>query len=265
MCFLKIGDRAAGAIKSGGTTRRAAKMVICDMDHPDIEDFINWKVIEEQKVAALVAGSKVHREHLNAILAAIRAWDGAEPTPSTPRPTPTLKAAIRAAKKVHLPETYIEARAAARRAGRDRDRLQDLRHRLGLEAYFTVSGQNSNNSVRVTNAFMKAVREDGRLGRSTRRTDGKVGPKTVKARDLWEQIAYAAWACADPGVQFDDTINDWHTCPEDGPINASNPCSEYMFLDDTACNLASLNLLTFLHRTAASTSAPTSTPPGSGR
>ena len=112
------------------------------------------------------------------------------------------------------------------------------------DAYLTVSGQNSNNSVRVTDAFLKAVREDGDWD-LTRRTDGKVA-KTVKARDLWEKVGLAAWACADPGVQFHDTINAWHTCPEDGPIRASNPCSEYMFLDDTACNLASMNLLTFL-------------------
>ena len=131
------------------------------------------------------------------------------------------------------------------------------------DAYLTVSGQNSNNSVRVTDAFLKAVREDADW-ELIRRTDGKVA-KTVKARDLWEQIGHAAWACADPGVQFHDTINAWHTCPEDGPIRGSNPCSEYMFLDDTACNLASMNLLDLPARTAASTPRPTSTPPGSGR
>jgi ribonucleoside-diphosphate reductase alpha chain len=177
MSFLRVGDRAAGAIKSGGTTRRAAKMVIVDVDHPDVEKFINWKVDEEKKVAALIA------------------------------------------------------------AGYPSD--------FKGEAYATVSGQNSNNSVRVSEAFLEAVDrdEDWHL---RWRTDPSHISKTVKARDLWRQIAEAAWQCADPGLQFDTTINDWHTCPEAGRINASNPCSEYMFLDNTACNLASLNLLKFL-------------------
>jgi ribonucleoside-diphosphate reductase alpha chain len=177
MSFLRVGDRAAGAIKSGGTTRRAAKMVIVDVEHPDVEKFINWKVDEEKKVAALIA------------------------------------------------------------AGYSSD--------FNGEAYATVSGQNSNNSVRVSEAFLEAVDrdEDWQL---RWRTDPSHVSKTVRARDLWRQIAEAAWQCADPGLQFDTTINDWHTCPEAGRINASNPCSEYMFLDNTACNLASLNLLKFL-------------------
>lgn len=175
MSWLKIGDRAAGAVKSGGTTRRAAKMVILDLDHPDIETFINWKVEEEKKVAALMAAG--------------------------------------------YPSDYEG------------------------EAYQTVSGQNSNNSVRVPHKFMDTLARDGSWN-MTWRTDGTVC-KTVKARDLWNQIAYAAWRCADPGVQYDGVINDWHTCPESGRINGSNPCSEYMFLDNTACNLASLNLAHF--------------------
>ncbi len=244
MSFLKIGDRAAGAIKSGGTTRRAAKMVICDMDHPDIEDFIDWKVIEEQKVAALVAGSKVHRERLAAVLDAIRGWDGTGDDAFDPTANPALKAAIRAAKRNHVPEGYVKRVIQQARSGE-----ADLDFRVydadwDSEAYLTVSGQNSNNSVRVTDAFLAAVRADADW-RLVRRTDGKIA-KVVKARDLWDRIGHAAWACADPGVQFHDTINAWHTCPADGPIRASNPCSEYMFLDDTACNLASLNLLTFL-------------------
>ena len=185
MSFLKIGDRAAGAIKSGGTTRRAAKMVCLDLDHPDIEDFINWKVNEEKKVAALA------------------------------------------------------------KSGYDTD--------FNGEAYLTVSGQNSNNSLRVAHEFFEAVAKDGDWNlywRTELRRAAEEGRlpspcKTLKAKALWDQIGYAAWACADPGVQYDTTINDWHTCPADGRINASNPCSEYMFLDDTACNLASLNLLTF--------------------
>jgi len=175
MSFLKIGDRAAGAIKSGGTTRRAAKMVILDIDHPDIEVFINWKKIEEEKVRALIA------------------------------------------------------------AGYPSD--------FNGEAYQTVSGQNSNNSVRVSEQFLRAVAEDGDW-ELTARTDGSV-MKTVKARDLWRQIAEAAWACADPGVQFDTTINQWHTSPAGGKINATNPCAEFVYLDNTACNLASLNLVSF--------------------
>ncbi|MCB1353024.1 MAG: vitamin B12-dependent ribonucleotide reductase [Rhodobacteraceae bacterium] len=244
MSFLKIGDRAAGAIKSGGTTRRAAKMVICEMDHPDIEDFITWKVVEEQKVAALVAGSKIHRERLASILEAIRAWDGAEQDAFDPKANAGLKSAIRAAKKVHVPEAYIKRVLQQAEQGGEDLEFRTYDTDWDSEAYLTVSGQNSNNSVRVTDAFLKAVREDSDW-QLTRRTDGTVA-RTVKARELWEKVGTAAWACADPGVQFHDTINAWHTCPEDGPIRASNPCSEYMFLDDTACNLASMNLLTFL-------------------
>ena len=175
MSFLKIGDRAAGAIKSGGTTRRAAKMVILDLDHPDIEDFIEWKAIEEDKARALIA------------------------------------------------------------AGYPAD--------FNGEAYATVSGQNSNNSVKVPTEFLTAIEEDGDWDLIAR-TDGSV-MKTVKARDLWNKIADAAWRCADPGVQYDTTINEWHTSPMGGKIRASNPCSEYLFLDNTACNLASLNLVKF--------------------
>src|SRR3989338_4105608 len=185
MSFLKIGDRAAAAIKSGGTTRRAAKMVCLDADHPDIEEFINWKVNEEKKVAALAL------------------------------------------------------------SGYDTD--------YNGEAYLTVSGQNSNNSIRIAHEFLEGVEKDGewnlfwRTERKKAKLEGREPKpcKTLKARALWDEVGYAAWACADPGVQYDTNINDWHTCPEDGRINASNPCSEYMFLDNTACNLASLNLLKF--------------------
>ncbi|MEM9050390.1 MAG: vitamin B12-dependent ribonucleotide reductase [Pseudomonadota bacterium] len=242
MSFLKIGDRAAGAIKSGGTTRRAAKMVICDMDHPDIEAFIDWKMREEQKVASLVAGSKAHEKHLNAIFAAIRGWDGAKPT--EPAENPALKSAIRSAKRAMIPENVIKRVLQYAQQGFDSIAFPVLDSDWDGEAYLTVSGQNSNNSVRLTDAFLKAVREDADWN-LVRRTDGKIA-KTVKARDLWDKIGHAAWACADPGVQFHDTINDWHTCPAGGEIRASNPCSEYMFLDDTACNLASMNLLAFL-------------------
>ncbi|RCW88802.1 vitamin B12-dependent ribonucleotide reductase [Paracoccus lutimaris] len=243
MGFLKIGDRAAGAIKSGGTTRRAAKMVICDMDHPDIEQFINWKVIEEQKVASLVAGSKMHEQKLNEIFAAIRGWDGSIEDATDPTRNAALKSAIRAAKRAMIPETYVNRVLQYARQGFDSIEFPTYDTDWDSEAYISVSGQNSNNSVRVTDSFLRAVRED-MPWELVRRTDGKIA-RTVSARELWDQIGHAAWACADPGIQFHDTVNAWHTCPEDGAIRGSNPCSEYMFLDDTACNLASMNLLRF--------------------
>lgn len=243
MGFLKIGDRSAGAIKSGGTTRRAAKMVIIDMDHPDVEEFVNWKVIEEQKVASLVAGSKAHELRLNEIFTAIRTWDGSAEDSVDPAKNPALKAAIKSAKKAMIPDTYTNRILQYAKQGFTSIEFPTYDVDWDSEAYVTVSGQNSNNSVRVTDAFLTAVKnnEDWAL---IRRTDGKVA-KTLKARDLWDQVGHAAWACADPGIQFHDTVNAWHTCPEDGAIRGSNPCSEYMFLDDTACNLASMNLLTF--------------------
>ncbi len=190
MSWLKIGDRAAGAIKSGGTTRRAAKMVCLNLDHPDIEKFINWKAREELKVAALVEGMK----HLDGDKKAI-------------------------AEELGLILTYD----------------------FNGEAYYTVSGQNANNSVRIPDEFFEAL-DAGKGWDLTSRTTGEVA-RTVDASELWGQLCRAAWRCADPGVQYDSTINAWHTCPASGRINASNPCSEYMFLDNTACNLASINLL----------------------
>ncbi|MFW2541941.1 vitamin B12-dependent ribonucleotide reductase [Primorskyibacter sp. 2E107] len=243
MGFLKIGDRAAGAIKSGGTTRRAAKMVICDVDHPDIEEFINWKVIEEQKVASIVAGSKMHEKMLNGIFAAIKVWDGAEADAYDPKKNEALKGAIRAAKGVMIPETYIKRVLDYAKQGYASIEFPTYDTDWDSEAYASVSGQNSNNSIRVTDAFLQAVKED-KPWELLRRTDGAVA-KTISAKELWDQVGHAAWACADPGIQFHDTVNAWHTCPEDGEIRGSNPCSEYMFLDDTACNLASMNLLTF--------------------
>ncbi len=243
MSFLKIGDRAAGAIKSGGTTRRAAKMVVIDIDHPDIEEYINWKVKEEQKVAALVTGSKVVSKHLKLIMKAAVNCDGSGDDCFDVTKNPALKREVRAAKKALVPENYIYRVIQFAKQG-----YTDLDFPIydtdwDSEAYLTVSGQNSNNSVRVTDDFLKAVETDGDWS-LTARKDGKV-TKTLKARDLWEQVGYAAWASADPGIQYHTTINEWHTSPEAGPINASNPCSEYMFLDDTACNLASVNLLPY--------------------
>ncbi|MBT4566434.1 MAG: vitamin B12-dependent ribonucleotide reductase [Marinovum sp.] len=244
MGFLKIGDRAAGAIKSGGTTRRAAKMVICDADHPDIESFIGWKVKEEQKVASIVAGSKMHEEKLNEIFSAIRAWDGSSEDSVNSSKNPSLKTAIRGAKKVAIPETYVKRVLDYAKQGYSSIEFPTYDTDWDSEAYASVSGQNSNNSIRVTDAFLKAVEADDDW-ELIRRTDGSVA-KTIKARKLWEDVGHAAWACADPGIQYHDTVNAWHTCPEDGEIRGSNPCSEYMFLDDTACNLASMNLLSFL-------------------
>ncbi len=243
MSFLKIGDRAAGAIKSGGTTRRAAKMVTVDLDHPDIEGYIDWKVIEEQKVAALVAGSKLADRHLNAVMRACAAATDIGEARFDPQKNPGLRQAIRGARRAMIPENFIQRVLQFARQGFTRIDFRTYDTDWDSEAYLTVSGQNSNNSVRISNGFIRAVETDVDW-KLIRRTDGKVH-KTLKARALWDKIAYAAWACADPGVQFDTTINEWHTCPNSGRINASNPCSEYMFLDDTACNLASLNLLTF--------------------
>ncbi|MFT5423481.1 MAG: ribonucleoside-diphosphate reductase alpha chain, partial [Phycisphaerales bacterium] len=205
MSWLKIGDRAAGAIKSGGTTRRAAKMVCLDMDHPDIKTFVNWKVREEIKVAAMVEG--------------LKAISGEKSSPA------------------------------------DRETVGETCERLGLEldydfngeSYQTVSGQNSNNSVRIPDSFFDAV-DNGAMWQTLARTTGAVVSE-FPAAELWDDVAYAAWRCADPGVQYDTTINAWHTCPAGGRINASNPCSEYMFLDNTACNLASLNVMKFYDST----------------
>ncbi len=243
MSFLKIGDRAAGAIKSGGTTRRAAKMVVVDADHPDIESFIDWKVKEERKVAALAAGSKVVKRHLKAILKACLNCEGSGDDCFTIEKNPVLKREVKAARRDDVPDGVIKQVIQYARQGYTKIDFEEYDTDWESEAYLTVSGQNSNNSVRLTDAFLHAVETDGEWN-LTRRLDGKVA-KTLKARDLWEKIGYAAWASADPGLQYHTTINDWHTCPESGPIRASNPCSEYMFLDDTACNLASLNLLQF--------------------
>jgi ribonucleoside-diphosphate reductase alpha chain len=243
MSFLRVGDRAAGAIKSGGTTRRAAKMVCLDIDHPDVEEFIRWKSVEEQKVAALVAGSKLCNTHLNAIIRACQGDEIAKEDRYDPKRNLALRQAIRAARSAMVPENYIQRVMQFARQGYTEIAFDTYDTDWDSEAYLTVSGQNSNNSLRLTNDFIASVESDGDW-QLTRRTDGAVS-KTLKARELWDQIAEAAWSCADPGVQFDTTINEWHTCPESGRINASNPCSEYMFLDDTACNLASLNLMNF--------------------
>jgi ribonucleoside-diphosphate reductase alpha chain len=259
MSFLKIGDRAAGAIKSGGTTRRAAKMVTLDLDHPDIEEYINWKVKEEQKVAALVAGSKITQKHLKDIIKLChtpveiegRTFNGA--MSRNPLKNKELGAVIRQAKRDQVPLNYIERVIQLAAQGFTDLEFETYDTDWNSKAYATVAGQNSNNSVRVPNTFMKAVKDNTswnlywRVEKEKAALEGREPEpcKTIPASEMWDQIAYAAWASADPGTQYHDTINEWHTCPEDGEIRASNPCSEYMFLDNTACNLASLNLMKF--------------------
>jgi len=246
MSFLKIGDRAAGAIKSGGTTRRAAKMVVVDVDHPDIESYIDWKVKEEQKVAALVTGSKICQKRLKAVMKACVNCEADGDKCFDPAENPALKRAIKEARRDLVPDNYVRRVIQFARQGYKDIDFATYDTDWDSEAYLTVSGQNSNNSVRVNDEFLEAV-QAGKDWQLNARITGKP-VKTVKAADLWEKIGHAAWASADPGIQFHTTINDWHTCPKSGPIRASNPCSEYMFLDDTACNLASLNLMLFRGR-----------------
>ncbi len=232
LSFLKIGDRAAGAIKSGGTTRRAAKMVILDVDHPDVEKFIDWKVIEEQKVAALVAGSIVCRKHLNLVM---QAWYAKKDGSEADKPTleKSYKKIMREARVAGVPDGLLVRAVGLAEQGEKTFDFPIYDTDWEGEAYFTVSGQNANNSIRMSSKFIEAVQKDKDWD-LLQRTDGKPS-KTLPARDLWDRIGKAAWASADPGLQYDTTINEWHTCPNDGRINASNPCSEYMFLDDTAC------------------------------
>ena len=243
MSFLRIGDRAAGAIKSGGTTRRAAKMVIVDIDHPDIEAFIDWKVVEEEKVAALVAGSKLAAPSSARIMAACHEAGGDLARACDPAHNPALKREIGAARRAMIPESYIRRVIQQARQGETTFAFRTYDTDWDSEAYLTVAGQNSNNSVRVSNAFLEAVAADAAVASDPahRRQDRQ---DRAGARAMGPHRP-AAWASADPGLQFDTTINEWHTCPESGRINASNPCSEYNFLDDTACNLASLNLMAF--------------------
>ena len=252
MSFLRIGDRSAGAIKSGGTTRRAAKMVCLDMDHPDIEEFINWKVKEEQKVAALVAGSEACNYHLNAVMNACY-QEHPENDRFNPKLNLKLQKALIQARKAKIPNNYVDRVIQLAKMGFTSIEFPIYNVDWNSEAYNTVSGQNSNNSIRVSNEFMEAVIHDTdwhlywRIEKKKAKKEGRLpnASKAINAKQLWDDIAYAAWTCADPGIQYHTTINQWHTCINDGEIRASNPCSEYMFLDDTACNLASINVIRF--------------------
>jgi ribonucleoside-diphosphate reductase alpha chain len=249
LSFLKIGDRSASAIKSGGTTRRAAKMVTLDADHPDVEKYIDWKAGEEHKVASMVTGSLVVKKRLEEIKKALINFRGPETGRFDVEKNHELGAALRHALGDHIPPAYLYQLLRRFEQGDKEVNPQVFSTAWDDEAYNTVSGQSSNNSLRVSDEFMGAVLNDGDwiLRNRVPGGAGKSG-RSIKARKLWDEAARAAWQCADPGLQYHTTINDWHTCPAGGAIRASNPCSEYMFLDDTACNLASINLARFYDR-----------------
>ena len=225
-------------------------MVILDIDHPDIEEFINWKAVEEQKVAALICGSLVSERCLRKVLQACDAPGYGPDEQYSIRENKALAAAVREACILGIPSGSINRVIQLARQGVEQLPISIFTADWNAGAYQTVSAQNANHSVRIPESFMDALAADRTWPLTSRVTGEAIGE--VSARELWESLARAAWLCADPGVQFDTTINDWHTCPKGGRINASNPCSEYMFLDDTACNLASLNLLAFCDRESGS-------------
>jgi ribonucleoside-diphosphate reductase alpha chain len=230
MSFLRVGDRSAGAIKSGGTSRRAALMRILDLDHPEIEDFIDWKVHEEEKAAAIAVGSRLIRENLYNIY-----WNVSRDE--------DISFIVNMCLGNGIPQALIDRVVQDAKSGKEFDwKTYDIG--FESEAIETVSGQNANNSVRIPDRFMKALDDPKSNWNLTNRVDGQVY-KSVPVNELWSKICYAAWCCADPGVQFQDTINSWNTCANDGEIITSNPCSEYLFLTNTACNLASINLVKF--------------------
>ncbi|MDR2246355.1 MAG: adenosylcobalamin-dependent ribonucleoside-diphosphate reductase [Treponema sp.] len=243
LSFLKIGDRSASAIKSGGTTRRAAKMVTLDADHPDVEKYINWKAAEEHKAASLVIGSAIVKKRLEAVKKALAAFRGPDRDRFSAEKNHDLAEALKNALEDKIPPSYLYQILRRLEQGDGDVNPAVFTTAWDDEAYNTVSGQSSNNSLRVTDDFMQAILDDADWN-LTGRISG-TAEKTVKARGIWDQAARSAWQCADPGLQYHTTINDWHTCPAGGEIRASNPCSEYMFLDDTACNLASVNLAAF--------------------
>ncbi|WP_319932153.1 adenosylcobalamin-dependent ribonucleoside-diphosphate reductase [Lichenihabitans sp. Uapishka_5] len=240
LAVLRASDRAAALVTASGSTRRASKMVVVDIDHPDIEAFVRWKADEERKVAALIAGSRTCQQHLTAVLQAATMNDVLE---INPRRNPGLRAAMRAARDAHVPENYVRRALQFATEGFDSIDFPVFDGAWDQEAYATVAGQNANNTIRVTNAFLQAVENRGPWDLVARRSQAAV--KTVEADQLWAAIGHAAWASADPGLHYSDTINDWHTCPSTELIQASNSCSEFVFLNDTGATLASLNLLRF--------------------
>ncbi len=241
LSFLKVGDRSASSVKSGGTTRRAARMVTLDADHPDVREYVDWKAEEEQKVLSLVVGSRLLSRHAAALEQAVTA--ASENEAFEPERNPALREALVRALRDRVPAGWLFRLLQLLAQGLRGLEVREYTTEWDEEAYNTVSGQSSNNSVRLTTEFMRKVVEDGEW-QLTGRVDKalRIG---IRARELWERIARTAWTCADPGIQFHSTVNEWHTCPKGGEIRSSNPCSEYMFLDDTACNLASLNLMAF--------------------
>jgi ribonucleoside-diphosphate reductase alpha chain len=241
LSFLKVGDRSASAVKSGGTTRRAARMVTLDADHPDVREYVDWKAEEEQKVLSMVVGSRLLAKHAAALEQAVVA--ASENEAFDPERNPALREALVRALSDRVPAGWLFRLLQLLAQGVRHLDVREYTTEWDEEAYNTVSGQSSNNSVRLTTEFMRKVVEDGDWQLTGRVEKGlRIG---LRARELWDRIARTAWACADPGIQFHTTVNEWHTCPKGGEIRASNPCSEYMFLDDTACNLASLNLMAF--------------------
>lgn len=242
MSFLKVGDAAAGSIKSGGTTRRAALMRVMDLDHPEAVSFIEWKAKEERKVAALVAGSRVMKRALIKVFDAVANYKG-DGDACSPAENESLRDALASAKDDSVPDNYLLRVIHLARQGYKEMEFEEYDTDWQGEAYRTVAGQNSNNSVSIPDEFMNAIAE-GKEWSFINRLDKKVAGK-IPAGELWEKIAMSAWQSADPGVQFSTTINDWNETPNFGRIAASNPCSEFLAPPDTACNLASLNLLKF--------------------
>lgn len=238
MSFLKIGDVIGGVIKSGGATRRAAKMVTLDYDHPEIMDYTSWKLTEENKIISLMVGSRIIQDSIDKILQAFK-----ESGNANIKTNPKLFEAMKEAYRNKIPISYLGQILSLLSQGITDLKWEVFTSDFNGNGYGSVSGQNSNNSVRVSHEFLEAVRHDDNVELKYRTDTTKT--TTVKARKIWNDMSRAAWSCGDPGIQYDDNINDWHTCPNSGRINGSNPCSEYMFLDDTACNLASMNLVAF--------------------
>lgn len=246
---LRIGDQVAAAAGAVGPAGRAARMVICDVDHPEIAEFVTWKLREDQKAASLVAGSRMQAERLNAVRAAVTGWQGPSAAAGDPVHNGALHKALGAARAAGLPETVVQRALDCARQGHAAPDLPVHDTDWDREAHATVAARNATHAVRVSDAFLDAVRHD-RPWALIRRSDGQVA-RHLRARDLWDWIGEGAWACVGPGLQFHDTINAWHTCPEAGPIRCSSPGAEYLFLDETACTQATLNLLAFAGQGAA--------------